>query len=94
MELKFHKQVAESCVYYVWKYYIGVCYHSENINNLLHHTFFLRHPVLGFVSFMRAFEHNIKNKLTDGKDGLYYLDQIGPYIQLLMPTNWSKAACI
>ena len=23
MELKFHKQVTESCIYCVWKYYIG-----------------------------------------------------------------------
>ncbi len=45
MELKFHKQLDESCIYYVWKYDIAVCYHSENIDNLLHRAFFLRYPV-------------------------------------------------
>ena len=28
MEIKFHTQLDESCFHYIWKYYIGVCYHS------------------------------------------------------------------
>ena len=45
MELKLDRQRNKSCIYHVWKFAIVVFYHSQNIVNLLHHTFFLRHLV-------------------------------------------------
>ena len=39
--LKLYTHLDESCIYHVSKYYIDILYHSENIVNLLHHTFFL-----------------------------------------------------
>ena len=44
MELKCHTQLDES-VLIMSENDTAVCYHSQNINNLLHHTFLLSHPV-------------------------------------------------
>ncbi len=45
MDLKRHTQQDKSLIYYVWKKYIAVFHHSLNIDNLLHHNFFLKHHV-------------------------------------------------
>ena len=43
--LKLNTQLDKGCTYSVWKYHVAVLYHSQNIDNLLHPTFFLTHII-------------------------------------------------
>ncbi len=61
MELKLHAQLDTSCIYYVWKYYIFVCDHSENIDNLLHLTLFETPSTWTKALYLRVF-FMIKNQ--------------------------------